>query len=72
MALIATVLPTFLVSEGIRLIGASNASIVGSVGPISTIILAYIFLDERLGLLQIIGTVIVIGGVLLVSLQRQR
>lgn len=72
MALVATVLPTFLVSEGIRLIGASNASIVGSVGPISTIVLAYIFLEERLGVLQLIGTVIVISGVLLVSLQRQR
>lgn len=71
MATIATVLPSFLVSAGIQRIGASNASIVGSVGPISTIILAYIFLGERLGNLQIIGTVIVIGGVLLISLQKK-
>jgi drug/metabolite transporter (DMT)-like permease len=71
MATIATVLPSFLVSAGIKRIGASNASIVGSVGPISTIILAYIFLGERLGNLQIIGTFIVIGGVLLISLQKK-
>lgn len=72
MAVIATVIPSFLVSEGIRRIGASNASIVGSVGPISTIILAYIFLGERLGNLQILGTVIVIGGVLVITLSKKR
>lgn len=71
MALVATVIPTFLVSEGIRLIGSSNAAIIGSVGPISTIILAYFFLDERLGSLQILGTVIVIGGVLIISLKKK-
>ena len=72
MATLATVLPTLLVSEGIRVIGASNASIIGSVGPISTILLAYIFLGERLEFLQWIGAIVVIGGVLLVSLQRRR
>lgn len=72
MAVTATVLPTLLVSEGIRVIGASNASIIGSVGPISTILLAYIFLGERLVFWQWIGAIIVIGGVLLVSLQKQK
>lgn len=71
MSTIATVLPSFLVSAGIKRIGASNASIVGSVGPISTIVLAYFFLGERLGDLQIIGTIIVIGGVLIISLQKK-
>lgn len=72
MAVIATVIPSFLVSQGIGMIGASNASIVGSVGPISTIILAYIFLGERLGSLQILGTIIVIGGVLVITLSKKR
>lgn len=72
MSTLATVLPSFLVSAGIKRIGASNASIVGSVGPISTIVLAYFFLGERLGGLQVIGTAIVIGGVLLISLQKNK
>jgi drug/metabolite transporter (DMT)-like permease len=71
MATISTVIPTLLISEGIRLIGASNASIVGSVGPISTIVLAYIFLDERLTLVQMLGGVLVLGGVLLISIQKK-
>lgn len=72
MAFLSTVLPSFLISEGIRVIGAGNAAIIGSVSPISTIILANIFLGERLGSLQWIGTFVVIIGVLLVTLQKQR
>ncbi|MEM6806924.1 MAG: DMT family transporter [Bacteroidota bacterium] len=72
MASISTVIPTFLVSEGIRLIGASNAAIVGSSGPISTIILAYIFLGERLSEIQMLGGVLVLGGVLFISLQQKK
>lgn len=71
MAIVSTVIPTLLFSEGIRLIGASNAAIVGSVGPISTISLAYIFLDERLTLIQMLGGILVIGGVLIISLQKK-
>lgn len=70
MALISTVIPSFMIAEGIRIIGATNASIIGSVGPISTIILAYIFLGERLGWWQWGGTMLVIVGVLLISLQK--
>ncbi|GJM34675.1 MAG: permease [Saprospiraceae bacterium] len=72
MAIFATVLPAFLISEGIRIIGSSNASIIGSVGPISTIILAYIFLNEQFGIYQWGGTLLVIGGVLMISLHKGR
>jgi len=67
MAIVATVIPSFLLAEGIRLIGAGKASIIGSVGPVSTIILANIFLNEEITLLQILGTAFVLAGVLLVS-----
>jgi drug/metabolite transporter (DMT)-like permease len=72
MATISTVIPTLLVSEGIRRIGASNTSIVGSTGPISTIVLAYIYLGERLTLVQVLGAILVLSGVLLISLQKHR
>ncbi len=72
MAIFATVVPSFLISEGIRLIGASNAAVIGSIGPISTIILAYIFLGESFGGWQWVGTFLVIGGVLMISLQKHR
>lgn len=70
MAIFATVLPTFMISEGIRIIGANNASIIGAIGPVSTILLAYLLLDERLFPIQWLGTFIVIGGVLVITLSK--
>ena len=67
MALVSTVLPTFLMAEGMNLIGSSNASLIGAIGPISTIILAHIFLEERISGMQILGTFIVLAGVLMIS-----
>ena len=72
MSVIGTVLPSFMIAEGIRRIGASNAAIIGSIGPISTIILAYFFLGELFGWLQIFGTLLVIGGILILSLNKQK
>jgi drug/metabolite transporter (DMT)-like permease len=67
MAIFSTVLPSFLVSTAINRLGASTFSIFGSLGPVSTIILAFFFLDERITYLQIFGMLIVILGVTLVS-----
>lgn len=72
LALIGTVIPSFLMAEGIRVIGSSNASIIGSIGPISTIIMAYVLLGEKLGWLQWLGTFFVIAGVLLITLQKRQ
>lgn len=72
MAVFSTLIPSFLVSLAIKKIGASDFSIIGSIGPISTIILAYIFLDERLTLLQLLGAVIVIIGITFVSLNKSQ
>jgi drug/metabolite transporter (DMT)-like permease len=70
MALLATVLPSFLVGEGIRRIGAGQSAIISSFGPVSTIILAYLFLGEVFGPWQWLGAVLVIGGVLTISLRK--
>jgi drug/metabolite transporter (DMT)-like permease len=67
IAIFATVIPSFLVSISIKLINSSNFAVVAGVGPISTIILAVIFLNESLTVVQIIGTMVVILGILLVS-----
>ncbi len=66
MAFVSTIIPSFLVSLAIKKMGASSFSILGSIGPIATIILAYIFLDESISSLQILGAMIVILGVFFV------
>jgi len=67
MAIFSTLVPSFLVSAAINRLGASTFSIFGSLGPVSTIILAFFFLDETISLLQIFGMLVVICGVMLVS-----
>jgi drug/metabolite transporter (DMT)-like permease len=67
MAVFTTVIPSFMISEGVRRIGSGNASIIGSVGPVATIIMANIFLGEQISLIQFIGTLIVLIGVLMIS-----
>jgi drug/metabolite transporter (DMT)-like permease len=67
MAIVGTVIPSYLVTAGIKRIGSENAAIVGSIGPVSTILQAYFFLYEPIGPLQIAGTLLVLVGVLLIG-----
>jgi drug/metabolite transporter (DMT)-like permease len=71
IAVFATVIPSFLVSASIKIITSSNFAIIAGVGPISTIILASIFLSEKLTLLQFFGALVVIIGILVVSVKRK-
>jgi drug/metabolite transporter (DMT)-like permease len=68
MAIFSTVLPVFLLTAGIRRIGSGEASLIGSIGPIFTIYLAHVFLNENVSLLQIAGSFFVLAGVVAVSL----
>lgn len=70
MAIFSTVLPAFLLAEAMKRIGSSYTAMVGSIGPVSTIYLAYIFLGEQMSLIQICGSVLVLIGVLMISLKK--
>ena len=72
MAVFSTVLPVFLLSYAIRHIGSANASLIGSIGPVSTIYLAYLILGEQVTPLQVAGAMLVLIGVLIISLNRKR
>jgi len=71
MAIFSTVLPLWLMAEGLKRIGANQAALVACVGPISTILLARIFLDEPVTAIQIAGAALVLGGVMIISLKPQ-
>ena len=70
MAVFATFIPTLMMAEGIRIIGSSNAAIISAIGPISTILMAHFILGEHLFLQQWIGAIVVIGGILLITLNK--
>ena len=67
MALGCTVLPVFVTSEALRRIGANQVAIIGAAGPVTTIFLGWIGLEERMSLLQFAGAALVLAGVLLVT-----
>jgi drug/metabolite transporter (DMT)-like permease len=71
MAIVATVLPALLLAAGIRRLGPGPAAVVASAGPVSTILLAWYFLDEQFTIEQSIGTLFVLAGVLVVSLSKK-
>jgi drug/metabolite transporter (DMT)-like permease len=67
LALIATVIPSFMLSYGMKKIGANNAAIVTSIGPVSTILQAHFILGDKIFAEQVTGTILVIIGVLLIG-----
>jgi drug/metabolite transporter (DMT)-like permease len=67
LAVVATVIPSFMISNGMKKIGSNNVAIVSSIGPVSTILQAHFILGEEIFAAQIAGTLFVIVGVLLIG-----
>lgn len=62
IAIFCTLIPSFMVSAGVKIIGASKAGIVGTVGPLATIIFSNLLLGEPLGWMHLVGVGLVIIG----------
>ncbi|MBC7826974.1 MAG: EamA family transporter [Chitinophagaceae bacterium] len=71
LAILATVIPSFMISNGLKRIGSNNVAIISSIGPVSTIVQAHFILGEKIFITQVIGTILVIGGVLLIGWKSQ-
>ena len=63
LAIFSTLLPSFIVSEAIARLGAGKTSIVGTIGPVFTIIMAVLILGEPFGWFHLVGMLLVILGV---------
>ncbi len=71
IAMLSTVLPAFMLAAAIQRIGAVHVSIIGGIGPVATIALAVVFLDEAFSAMQVFGAALVIAGVLCLGLFRR-
>ena len=69
MAVFSTVLPTWLIAESIRRMGANAASLVGALGPVFTIGFGAMILGEPVHAVQLAGAALVLTGVLLVTIK---
>jgi drug/metabolite transporter (DMT)-like permease len=63
-------LPALLQAEGVRRIGAQRGAVLSTVGPPTTVLLAWALLGERLGGWQWLGIALIVGGILALDLAR--
>ena len=65
--LFCTILPVFLTMIAVQRIGAATASQAGMIGPVSTLFLGALILDEPITAIQLAGTTLVIAGIAMLS-----
>lgn len=72
LALFGTVIPAFLMGWGLQRAGPVKFAVIGTVGPVGTLVLAWIVLGEALNLGQLAGFFLSLSGGLAISLMRTR
>lgn len=70
IGLFSTAIAIIALSEGIKLIGPSKASIICTFEPVEGVILSMIFLGETLSLIQILGVIFVILGIIIINMKK--
>jgi drug/metabolite transporter (DMT)-like permease len=63
MAVASTVLPSFMLTAALNRVGAQAVSMIGTISPVSTIILAMAILGEPFTVADATGTALVIAGI---------
>jgi len=71
LGIFSTVLPSFMMSEAIQRIGPTQTGIMGTLGPIFTIILAVYLLNEPISLYMMFGMLMVMCGVGVLVLKKK-
>ena len=71
LVVFSTVLPLFLMAEGVRRVGASRASLISTLGPPATAIMAQELTGEILAPAQWLGIALVLIGVMALEVRRQ-
>jgi drug/metabolite transporter (DMT)-like permease len=64
MALFCSVIPFLLITEGIRRVGASRSALISTVGPVATLVLAWLLLEETMAWEQLAGAALVILSIM--------
>lgn len=68
LAIFGTVIPSYLFGIGLRRAGAQAFAVIGMVGPLGTVALAWFILGESVNLTQMLGLVLTLAGGVAVSL----
>lgn len=71
LAIFSTVIPSFMISEAIARIGPAQTGVVGTLGPIVTIVLAVLILNEPFSGFHLAGFGMVLLGVGILTLRKK-
>jgi drug/metabolite transporter (DMT)-like permease len=72
-ASLCTFVPMLLIMAAVNRVGSGLAAQAGVVGPVATVFLGWYFLDESIGLLQLVGVgVVLVSMGMLVAAARER
>ena len=72
IAVVSTVAAVSLFFAGLKRVGPTTASVLSTVEPVVTVVLAFLVFGELLGALQLLGGALVIAAVLVLASQRPR
>jgi len=67
LSLVVAVLTWLAIAEGVRLIGAPRAALLSTIGPVATLILAYLLLGETMTSSQLAGAAVIVLGVVVLE-----
>lgn len=70
LAVLCMFLPTLMQAEGVRRIGAVRGSLSGTIGPPAALFLGVVALGERPGIGQLVGTAMIVVGILVMTRPR--
>jgi len=69
LAMVCTVLPSFMINEAIARVGATRTTVIGTVGPVLTMLLAIMILHEPTSVYHFVGMLVAVLGVSLVAVK---
>jgi drug/metabolite transporter (DMT)-like permease len=70
LIVIGTILPFFLIVSALRHLPATRVGIIAMLEPVGATIVAWAWLNESLGALQLVGAAIVLAGIVLAQTAR--
>lgn len=67
IALFSTVIAIIAFFAGLERVGPTNASVLSTFEPVTTVVLAFLFLGEEIGPMRILGSILILAAVILLA-----
>lgn len=69
LSLFSTIISILTFAIGLKLLGATKASIISAIEPVFTVVLAYVFFDEKLNAIQFLGGLLIVLSIVVIEMK---